>query len=252
MKSNFQKVMPYIFSEEGGYADNPADPGGATNMGITIATLSAWDGHQASPEDIREMTQATATEIYQAQFWNKIDGDNLPSGIDYALFDFSVNSGPARAARMLQGILDMPEDGIIGAQTVEAANMRSAEEVIDALCDARASWLQGLSTASTFGKGWLARVERVRSRALALAAKSPVTHMAEPVKDIAPKARQSDIAVTSVLKHPEALGTMGSVASGVVAIASGNSPVQYALAIVMIACAVVGLWYFVRRVRNEP
>lgn len=60
------------------------------------------------------------------------------------------------------------------------------------------------------------------------------------------------MAVTSVLKHPEALGTMGSVASGLVAIASGNGPVQYALAIVMIACAAVCLWYFVRRVRNEP
>ena len=252
MKSNFQKVMPYIFSEEGGYADNPADPGGATNMGITIATLSAWDGHQVSPEDVKEMTPATATQIYQVQFCNKIDGDNLPSGLDYALFDFSVNSGPARAARMLQGILGLPEDGIIGAQTVAAANMRSTDEVINALCDARASWLEGLSTASTFGKGWLARVERVRSRALALAANAPIIHAAGPTNDISPKARQGDMAVTSVLKHPEALGAMGSVTSGLVAIASGNGPVQYALAIVMIACAAVGLWYFVRRVRNEP
>ncbi|WP_273792501.1 glycoside hydrolase family 108 protein [Brucella anthropi] len=252
MKTNFQKLMPYIFSEEGGYVDNPADPGGATNMGVTIATLSAWEGHRASPEDIKEMTQATATEIYQAQFWNKIDGDNLPSGLDYAVFDFSVNSGPARAARMLQSVLGLPEDGIIGAQTVAATKTRPLDEVINALCDARTSWLRGLSTASTFGRGWLARVERVRSRSLALAAKSPVTQPAEPVKDIAPKARQGDMAVTSVLKHPEAISTMGSVASGLVAIASRNGPVQYALAVVMMACAVAGLWYFVRRVRNEP
>ena len=147
MKTNFQKLMPYIFSEEGGYVDNPADPGGATNMGVTIATLSAWEGHRASPEDIKEMTQATATEIYQAQFWNKIDGDNLPSGLDYAVFDFSVNSGPARAARMLQSVLGLPEDGIIGAQTVAATKTRPLDEVINALCDARTSWLRGLSTA---------------------------------------------------------------------------------------------------------
>ncbi len=99
MKRNFQKVIPYIFSEEGGYVDNPDDPGGATNMGITIATLSAWESRQVSPEDVKEMTQATATQIYQTQFWNKIDGDNLPSGIDYAVFDFAVNSGPGRAAK---------------------------------------------------------------------------------------------------------------------------------------------------------
>lgn len=65
MKRNFQTVMPYIFSEEGGYADNPADPGGATNMGITINTLSAWEGRQVSPQDVKELTQATATQIYQ-------------------------------------------------------------------------------------------------------------------------------------------------------------------------------------------
>lgn len=252
MKSNFQKVMPYVFSEEGGYVDNPADPGGATNMGITIATLSAWEGHRVSPEDVQDLTRATATEIYQAQFWNKIDGDSLPSGLDYAVFDFAVNSGPGRAAKMLQGVLDVPEDGVIGAKTVAAANMRPAGEIINALCDARATWLKGLSTASTFGKGWLARVERVRSRALALADKSPVPRPVAVMSEVAPKARQGDTAFTSALMHPEALGTMGSVASGLAAIVSGNGPVQYALAIIMIACAAVGLWYFIRRVRSEP
>ena len=273
MKSNFQKVMPYIFSEEGGYVDNPADPGGATNMGITIATLSAWKGRRVSPEDVQNLTRATATEIYQAQFWNKIDGNDLPPGIDYAVFDFAVNSGPGRAAKMLQGVLGVPEDGVIGAKTVAAANMRSAGEIINALCDARASWLKSLSTASTFGKGWLARVERVRNRAFALAAASPLAPPATQPRAIASKgpqgdtasksasippeasgtkARQADTAFTSALMHPEALGTMGSAASGLAAIASGNGPVQYALGIIMIACAAVGLWYFIRRVRNEP
>lgn len=129
MKRNFQTVMPYIFSEEGGYADNPADPGGATNMGITINTLSAWEGRQVSPQDVKELTQATATQIYQVEFWNKIDGNDLPSGVDYALFDFAVNSGPGRAAKTLQKILAMPEDGIIGAQTVAAAAARSPEGI---------------------------------------------------------------------------------------------------------------------------
>ncbi|EFG37797.1 hypothetical protein BAZG_01128 [Brucella sp. NVSL 07-0026] len=253
MKRNFQTVMPYIFSEEGGYADNPAGPGGATNMGITINTLSAWEGRQVSPQDVKELTQATATQIYQVEFWNKIDGNDLPSGVDYALFDFAVNSGPGRAAKTLQKILAMPEDGIIGAQTVAAAAARSPEGIINALCDARAAWLRGLSTAATFGNGWLARVERVRARALALAATPPaITQPADPAGNPSPKARQADIAFTSALKHPEALGTMGSVASGLAAIATGNGPVQYALAIVMVACAGVGLWYFVRRVRSEP
>src|SRR5690606_13784562 len=149
--------------------------------------LSAWEGHRVSPEEVKNLTQDTATKIYQTQFWNKIDGDKLPSGIDYAVFDFAVNSGPGRAAKMLQSVLGMPEDGVIGAKTVAAANMRPAAEIINALCDKRASWLQGLSTASTFGKGWLARVERVRARALALADKSPIPPPAAPVSTVAPK-----------------------------------------------------------------
>lgn len=118
MKPNFKKVIPYIFSEEGGYVDNSHDPGGATNMGITIATLSAWRGHPISTSDVMDLTKAEATKIYQQQFWNKIDGDDLPSGIDYAVFDFAVNSGPGRAAKMLQGIVNLPEDGVIGVKTL--------------------------------------------------------------------------------------------------------------------------------------
>lgn len=252
MEINFSKVIPYIFSEEGGYVDDPRDPGGATNMGITMATLSAWRKHAISTSDVMDLSQAEATKIYQEQFWDKIDGDELPSGIDYAVFDFAVNSGPGRAAKALQGIVNLPEDGVIGAQTIAALSSHSPDAIINALCDARAAWLKGLSTASTFGNGWLARVERVRSRALALAAKPSVTQPAEPSADPLPKARQSDTAVSTVLKHPEALGTLGSAASGIVAIASGNGPVQYALAIVMLACTAVGLWYFIRRVRSEP
>ncbi|MFD1197091.1 glycoside hydrolase family 108 protein [Brucella gallinifaecis] len=255
MKANFKKVMPYLFNEEGGFVDNPHDPGGATNMGITINTLSAWNNAQASPQDVKNLTQAEATKIYQQQFWNKIDGDDLPSGVDYAVFDFAVNSGPGRAAKTLQAIIDQPQDGVIGARTVAAVSAHSPEEIINALCDARAEWLKGLSTAATFGKGWLARVERVRTRALALAAKPSVITSAgsETIEDNAiAKARQSDTALTTALKHPEALGTMGSAASGLAAIASGSGPVQYALAIVMLACAAVGLWYFIKRIRNEP
>ena len=252
MKENFKNIMPYIFSEEGGYADDPRDPGGATNMGITIATLSAWKGHPVSKLDVEKLSPAEATKIYQQQFWNKVDGDKLPSGVDYAVFDFAVNSGPGRAAKTLQGIVNQPEDAVIGAQTIAAVSNYPPEVIINALCDARAAWLKGLSTAATFGNGWLARVERVRSRALALAATPPATEPAEPNANPLPKARQSDTAISTALKHPEALGTLGSAISGLAAIASGNGPVQYALAIIMLACTAIGLWYFIKRIRNEP
>lgn len=252
MKGNFKKVIPFIFREEGGYVDNSIDPGGATNMGITAATLSAWEGHPVTSLDVQNLSAETATRIYHTEYWNKISGDDLPLGVDYAVFDFAVNSGPARAARALENVLGVSEDGIIGAQTLAALAARSPKDVINTLCDLRENWLKRLSTASTFGKAWLARVERVRSRALALADEKPI-----PASDGAksatptPKASQSDLSLTSALKHPEALGSMGSVISGLAAIATGNGPVQYALAVIMVACAVAGLWYFVRRVRYD-
>ena len=252
MKANFKKTIEYIFSEEGGFVDNPRDPGGATNMGITLNTLSAWRGHPVSPQDVRELTPTDASKIYQQQFWNKIDGDNLPSGVDYAVFDFAVNSGPGRAAKMLQATANQHEDGVIGAQTIAAISSRSPVEIINALCDARASWLKGLSTASTFGKGWLARVERVRSRAIAMALTLPFVEPMEPKIQGLPKARQQDTALATAFKHPQGLSALASATSGLAAIASGDHFVRYALAIVMIGFCIIGLWHFIQRLRSEP
>ncbi|KXF75346.1 acetylmuramidase [Paramesorhizobium deserti] len=251
-QGTFPQCMRYVFEEEGGYADNPADPGGPTNMGITLRTLSAWRGHAVSPDDVKNLGKAEATQIYKVEYWNKIDGDELPAGLDYAVFDFAVNSGPARAAIMLQEIIGVPQDGVIGMQTIRAAESRNVADVINALCDKRQAWLQTLMAADTFGTGWTSRVERVRSRALALAAENKDSPAANGAGSATAKARQSDTSVTSILAKPEALGSLGSVATGLAAIATGRGPVQYALAAVMIMFALVGVWYFIRRIRGEP
>ncbi|YBV94165.1 glycoside hydrolase family 108 protein (plasmid) [Phyllobacteriaceae bacterium JZ32] len=251
-QDTFPKCVQYVFEEEGGYADNPGDPGGPTNMGITQRTLSAWEGHTVSPDDVRHLTRKEATQIYKAEYWEKIDGDELPAGLDYAVFDFAVNSGPARAAMTLQEIVGVPQDGVIGMQTIRAVEGRDVADLINMLCDKRKAWLQTLMAANTFGAGWTARVDRVRSRALALAAENKDSPAAAGSGDATAKARQSDTSVTSILTKPEALGSLGSVATGLAAIATGRGPVQYALAAVMILFALVGVWYFIRRVRREP
>ncbi|PRD42412.1 acetylmuramidase [Phyllobacterium phragmitis] len=250
-QDTFPKCVRYVFEEEGGYADNPADPGGPTNMGITLRTLSAWKGHTVSPDEVKALSKAEATKIYKVQYWDKVDGDALPAGLDYAVFDFAVNSGPARAAITLQEIVGAAPDGVIGLQTIRAVESHNVADVINTLCDKRQAWLQTLMGASTFGTGWNSRVDRVRSRALALV-KSGGRH-AVAASDVATaKANQSDTSVSSILTKPEALGSLGSVATGLAAIATGRGPVQYALAAVMIVFALVGVWYFIRRIRNEP
>lgn len=165
----FIKAMPHILVEEGGYVNHPADPGGQTNMGITLATLSAWMGTKATTADIRNLSQKTASDIYKKNYWDKVAGDALPAGVDYALFDYAINSGPARAVKTLQKIVGTAQDGSIGAQTIAAAQSKSPADTINKICDSRQEMLESLSTFKTFGKGWTARVKRVRTRALLLA-----------------------------------------------------------------------------------
>ena len=136
-KGTFAKAMPHVFSEEGGYVDHPKDPGGATNMGITLATLSAWEGCRVSKAEVKALTKAKATDIYRENYWNKVSGDDLPAGVDYAALDFAIHSGPARAVKMLQKVDGVDQDGVIGAKTLAALRKMAADRVINELCDAR-------------------------------------------------------------------------------------------------------------------
>lgn len=152
-------IQDWIIATEGGYVDHPRDPGGATNMGITHKTLAAWRGVAVTKDDVRALTRAEALEIYRAQYWNTVRGDDLPAGLDYAVFDYAVNSGPARATKDLQRVLGVPADGIIGAITLEA--IRRANDIaglIERLCERRWRFVQSLSTFATFGNGWRRRI----------------------------------------------------------------------------------------------
>ncbi|WP_348629672.1 glycosyl hydrolase 108 family protein [Mesorhizobium sp. WSM3860] len=108
--------------------------------------------------------------LYRRFYWDAVSGDELPDGVDYAVFDFAVNSGPGRAAKYLQAALGVAQDGRIGPATLAAARAKPAGVVIDMLCDARLAFLQRLPTWPTFGNGWRARVASVRSEALLISA----------------------------------------------------------------------------------
>ncbi|MBK3745432.1 glycoside hydrolase family 108 protein [Paraburkholderia aspalathi] len=251
VKSTFPRSMPYVFEEEGGYSDNPADPGGATNLGITINTLSAWEGHRVTASAVKALTAQTANKIYQTEFWNKISADQLPAGVDYAIFDFAINSGPARAARVLQQVVGVHPDGVIGAQTIAAVNRRSPASIINAVSDIRLSWLKTLTGARIFGTGWAARVERVRTRALALA-RNTVPERQIAIATTGIKARQNTASLASIVQKPEAWAPIASVVSGIGALLIDNVIVQIALAALMIGLAGLGIWHFIHRVRSDP
>jgi lysozyme family protein len=163
VKDNFPQCFALVLKNEGGYVDNPADPGGATNLGCTKATWEAWVGHPVTKDDIKALTPNDVMPLYKAKYWDTIKGDDLPEGVDYAVFDYAINSGPSRAAKALQSVLSVNVDGQIGDATLRALETSNPREVATAVCEARLAFLQSLSTYATFGKGWSRRVSEVET-----------------------------------------------------------------------------------------
>jgi len=168
MEANFQRALSRVLAHEGGFVNHVADPGGATNRGITIAVFREVYGKGKTVDDLKRITNEQVAHIYRMRYWVAVKGDDLPAGLDYAVFDFAVNSGPARAAKYLQRIVGVTQDGVIGPQTLAAVAKHSPAKLITRLCDDRLAFLKGLSTWPTFGKGWSRRVEDVRHDALAM------------------------------------------------------------------------------------
>jgi lysozyme family protein len=137
---------------EGGFVSLRSDPGGPTNLGITIATLSHELGRKATIADVKNLSIPTATEIYRKKFWNTIDGDALPNGVDLIAMDIAVNSGPGRALQWLS----------------QTANLHPVER-IKALDKLRVGFWRALRTFPVFGKGWLRRETDILARALRMA-----------------------------------------------------------------------------------
>ena len=183
MKRNFKKAIELVLKHEGGYVDHPSDPGGATNLGITRATLAAYRGlsvGELPKSDVKRLTRHEAEAIYKKNYWDKVSGDELANGVDYAVMDYAVNSGVSRSAKALQGIVGAKVDGVIGVMTLRAANEYDDQQLIERLCDGRLSFLQRLRHWKTFGKGWRRRVVGVKAKAVDMIDDDPVVPELEP------------------------------------------------------------------------
>lgn len=181
--AKFDRCLDIVLKHEGGFVDHPEDPGGATKFGITLRTLAEWRGVAPTEllrDAVRALTRDEARLIYLARYWAPIRGDDLPPGVDLAVFDYAVNSGVRRASRELQDVVRATPDGVIGRQTLAAVRAKPAAEIIAALCERRLAFLQGLRHWPTFGRGWQRRVEDVRQKALSMAREGlPVAEVAQ-------------------------------------------------------------------------
>lgn len=161
MIENRDQFLSLVFEVEGGYSNNPSDPGGCTNMGVTIKTLSDWRGEECGPEDVAQLTKDEATSIFLSRYWQAVRGDQLPSGLDLYVADTAVNSGPARAAKILQQLVGAEADSFIGPLTLQAVRKRDPLQLLLDYHAARMQFLLGLSSWDKFGRGWTNRCTRV-------------------------------------------------------------------------------------------
>ncbi|HET7849057.1 MAG TPA: glycosyl hydrolase 108 family protein, partial [Pseudolabrys sp.] len=167
----YDAALARVLAHEGGYSNHPADPGGPTNFGITIADYRRYVKPGATAADVKAMTVGEAKAIYRARYWDAQRCDDLPAGVDYAVFDYGVNSGIGRSGKVLRRMLRLPDDtSLVTDAVIAAAAAADAKALVAAICDERLRFLRSLKTWRVFGKGWSARVAEVRAFALQLAA----------------------------------------------------------------------------------
>lgn len=169
MKQNFHHCLEMLLKHEGGYVNHPKDPGGRTNLGVTQRVYEAWLGREVTEQEMRDLTAADVAPIYKANYWDAVWGDHLPSGVDWSVFDWAVNSGPARATKSLQRIVGSVSDGVVGPKTMQAVMNMDPVKIIDMMYEERQRFYQGLSTFDTFGRGWTRRNKETRQAALLMA-----------------------------------------------------------------------------------
>jgi len=181
MKTSVSVFCHQVLRYEGTrYTDgiHPYDPGGPTKYGITLATARRFWKSDATAMDVKNMPLHVALRIYVKRYWNAVRGDDLPAGPDFTTGDYAINSGPGRASRVLQAVVGVRRDGVIGKETLAAVGARDPDQVIDAICDERLAFMKGLRIWHTYGRGWTRRVEDVRKTAhnLATQAKNKPPH----------------------------------------------------------------------------
>lgn len=154
MKKNFNDCLTRLLKDEGGYTNDPNDNGGPTNFGITLTDYRKYINNNGTASDVKNMSVDEAKTIYKGKYWDALNCDTLPSGVDYTVFDYGVNSGLGRPRKVLQRFKDL-----------------SGTKLIDAINDERMTFLRSIGTGHNAGflAGWTARVNRVRAYSKVLA-----------------------------------------------------------------------------------
>ena len=227
--------------------------------GVTQRVYNGYRARKGQPQrSVRLIDLVELQDIYRRQYWHAVSGDDLPSGLDYAMFDYAVNSGPVRAIKDLQRVLGVKVDGHLGQSTLSQISAERVSSIISALCERRMTFLRSLKTFSVFGKGWSSRVASVKKKALAMplvSVSAPPTFDDEEVSDgdaeanppadtTTSKAEEADVKVTKKDGFLEkVLAGVSTAGAGIGAVLQG---VDWRVGIALISVvAIAGTAYLV-------
>jgi lysozyme family protein len=253
MRENYPLILKWAGLSEGGYINHPSDPGGATDRGITQRTFDAWNRRHGLPK-------RSVRGISKVEYLDAVRADELPSGVDYAVADYSINSGPSQAVKDLQRVVGVKADGQIGPQTMAAVDAMDAAKIVVELCQRRLAFMKRLKHWPMFETGWKIRVMGKRDgvqtddigvidRGVKLA--RGAKNIPEPSPVGQAKAAPDEITVTASIKDAitdkGAAGTIGGITAGVGALSQLEGPLAWAVAAVVVIGAVAGVVWLLRR-----
>lgn len=221
MRENFDKSLKTILRYEGGYSNNKRDPGGVTLEGVIQRVYDGYRDRVRRPRRALSRAMQGTVEwieernaIYRAQYWDAIQGDKLPAGVDVVMLDSATNSGPYQSALWLQRALRMNDvDGHIGQATLAAVHAHPDHDALIAdILSRRLGMLQRLDTWKDFGRGWTARIANVKQigQAWAMGSVGPAP-VAAHMEGGAAKAYASDVSLPAIDAQD---ATKGSLAGG--------------------------------------
>ena len=164
--SNFKECLDLVLKSEGGWVNNPADPGGETNLGVTKRVWEEYVGHPVTT--MKNLTPADVAPMYEQKYWKPCYGEVLPRGLDFVVFSMGVNAGPGRSVKLLQSSIGCVPDGIIGPKTRELISASNCATLIAKFSEVRRDYYSSLKK-PMFEKGWLARVDAEEKEALNMA-----------------------------------------------------------------------------------
>lgn len=249
-RGNYPNCKKITLLWEGGTVNHPSDPGGFTHAGVTAAAGASYRQRNGlPPKRVDLWTAAEIDAFYRDDYWNGVNAELLPYGVDLATFDFGVNSGPSRGARYLQAVAGVAQDGRVGNITLNAVASMNGKTVVQKLCGRRLSFVQGLSTFKVFGRGWSNRIADIEAKGVAMWLAAGGALSGQAVKELQGEADAAGQVSSNQNKGAGSTVAVGGGGTGTEVVAGGAN--GWVIAAIVGVTVLVALALFIKSRQNK-